>query len=217
MGNLLTWELFSWQRWQSLAAECCVDALINRKLTRRGKCGIKTSTSSLNDHNRERIARKSNFRNLEKLQKEWTESGVNASRATTNKHLQEWSYSSSWTRDSVKNILLGIKKKELDFGLTVENTLYRWKWFSFYFLVLCQGHTVWRKCRGTESKVFEVQCVVSAVCGGLGCHVICWCCSWFYQQKDFRGLHASFCCQTSWRCQYHFPTGLSTSLYCQNS
>lgn len=151
MGNLLTWQLSSWQRWQSLAAECCVDALINRKLTRRGKCGIKTSTSSLNDHNRERIARKSNFRNLEKLQKEWTESGVNASRATTNKHLQEWSYSSSWTRDSVKNILLGIKKKELDFGLTVQNTLYRWKWFSFYFLVLCQGHTVWRKCRGTES------------------------------------------------------------------
>lgn len=91
----------------------------------------------------------------------------------------------------------------------------------FYFLVLCQGpqtyprHTVWRKCRGTESKVFEVQCVVSAVCGGLGCHFICWCCLWFYQQKDFRGLHAFFCCQTSWRCQYNFPAGLSTSLYCQ--
>lgn len=83
MGNLLTWQLSSWQRWQSLAAECCVDALINRRSIESWleveSVVSKGQTSSLNDHNRERIARKSNFRNLEKLQKEWTESGVNAS------------------------------------------------------------------------------------------------------------------------------------------
>lgn len=124
----------------------CIDQYkVNRKLTRRGKCGIKRSTLSLNDHNCERIARKSNFRNLEKLQKEWTEAGVNASSAPMHKYLQEWSYSSSWTRDGVRNIVLGLKKTELDCCLMVQSPLYRWKWFSFYFLVLCQGRTVWRK------------------------------------------------------------------------
>ncbi|KAL0166423.1 hypothetical protein M9458_038267, partial [Cirrhinus mrigala] len=36
--------------------------------------------------------------------------------------------------------------------------------------------------RGTESTLLEVQCKVSTVSDGLGCHVICWCWSTVFSE-----------------------------------
>ncbi len=58
--------------------------------------------------------------------------------------------------------------------------------------------------RGTESTLLEVQCKVSTVSDGLGCHVICWCWSTVFSEVQgqhsripgsFRALHASCCWQ----------------------
>ncbi len=79
--------------------------------------------------------------------------------------------------------------------------------------------------RGTESTLLEVQCKVSTVSDGLGCHVICWCWSTVFSEVQgqhsripgsFRALHASCCWPTLWRCRFHFPTGLGTCTQCQS-
>ncbi len=53
--------------------------------------------------------------------------------------------------------------------------------------------------RGTESTLLEVQCKISTVSDGLGCHVICWCWSTVFSEvqgqhsripESFRALHA---------------------------
>ncbi len=62
--------------------------------------------------------------------------------------------------------------------------------------------TVEEEWRGTESMLLEVQCEVSTVSDGLGCHVICWCWSTVFSEVHsqhshlpghYRALHASFC------------------------
>ncbi len=79
--------------------------------------------------------------------------------------------------------------------------------------------------RGTESTLLEVQCKVSTVSDGLGCHVICWCWSTVFSEVQgqhsripgsFRALHASCCWPTLWRCRFHFPTGVGTCTQCQS-
>ncbi len=79
--------------------------------------------------------------------------------------------------------------------------------------------------RGTESTLLEVQCKVSTVSDGLGCHVICWCWSTVFSEVQgqhsripgsFRALHASCCWPTLWRCRFNFPTGLGTCTQCQS-
>ncbi len=42
--------------------------------------------------------------------------------------------------------------------------------------------------RGTESTLLEVQCKVSTVSDGLGCHVICWC--WSTVFSEVQGQHS---------------------------
>ncbi len=42
--------------------------------------------------------------------------------------------------------------------------------------------------RGTESTLLEVQCEVSTVSDGLGCHVICWC--WYTVFSEVQGQHS---------------------------
>ncbi len=70
-----------------------------------------------------------------------------------------------------------------------------------------------------------VQCKVSTVSDGLGCHVICWCWSTVFSEVQgqhsripgsFRALHASCCWPSLWRCRFHFPTGLGTCTQCQS-
>lgn len=63
-------------------------------MTVRKKWGRKRCTSNRDDYlySLEKIERKSRFKNLGELHKEWTEAGINASRATTHRRLKEMAY-----------------------------------------------------------------------------------------------------------------------------
>lgn len=69
-------------------SQSSVSKHITGKLTGREKCGRKRCTSSKDDCSLEMIVKKSQFKNLKELYKEWTEAGVKASRATMHRRLQ---------------------------------------------------------------------------------------------------------------------------------
>ncbi len=73
---------------------------------------------------------------------------------------------------------------------------------NFAFLWKSGSQSLEEERRGTESTLLEVQCKVSIVSDGLGCHVICWCWSTVFSEVQgqhsripgsFRALHASCC------------------------
>ncbi len=55
---------------------------VNRKLSGRKKCGRKRCTTNRENRSLMRIVKQNRFKNLGELHKEWTEAGVEASRAT---------------------------------------------------------------------------------------------------------------------------------------
>ncbi len=67
-------------------------SILNAKLTGRKKLGRKICTSNRGDSKLENTFKQSQFKHLGELHKEWTEAGVNASRVTTLRHLQEKGY-----------------------------------------------------------------------------------------------------------------------------
>ncbi len=70
-------------------SQSAVSKHVNRKLIGRKKCGRKRCTT--NRENRlMRIVKQNRFKNLGELHKEWTEAGVNASRATTHRRVKEF-------------------------------------------------------------------------------------------------------------------------------
>ncbi len=66
---------------------------VNRKLSGRKKCGRKRCTTNRENRSLMRIVKQNPFKNLGELHKEWTEAGVKASRATTHRRVEEFSYS----------------------------------------------------------------------------------------------------------------------------
>lgn len=88
---------------------------INGKLTGRGKFGRKTCTSNRDDCSLARIVKTSQFKNLAELHKEWTQAGMRASKVTKCRCLQERGYkchiANIWTRDNVRSILPGLRRK----------------------------------------------------------------------------------------------------------
>ncbi len=72
-------------------SQSAVSKHVNRKLSGRKKCVRKIC----NRENRclMRIDKQNRFKNLGELQKEWTEAGVKASRATTHRRVKEFGYS----------------------------------------------------------------------------------------------------------------------------
>ncbi len=59
-------------------SQSAVSKYIHRKLTGWKKCGRKRCTSNRDDRSLGMIIRKSRFKNLGELHKEWTEAGVSA-------------------------------------------------------------------------------------------------------------------------------------------
>ncbi len=105
----------------------------------------------------------------------------------------------------------------------VQSPLFRWK-YILHLICKSRSQSLEEETRDTESMFLEVQCEVSTVSDGLGCHVICWCWSIVFSEVHsqrrhlpghFRALHASFCWQALWRCWFHFPAGLGTCPHCQ--
>ncbi len=74
-------------------SQSAISKHVNRKLSRRKKCGKKRSTTNRENHCLMRIVKQNWFKNLGELQKEWTEAGVKASRATTHRRVKEFGYS----------------------------------------------------------------------------------------------------------------------------
>ncbi len=80
--------------------------------------------------------------------------------------------SHSWTTDSVRSVSTGLKTKRTGLLLSGPKLCSLMKVnlaFPLEIRVPESGG------RGTESTLLEVQCKVSTVSDGLGCHVICWC------------------------------------------
>ncbi len=63
------------------------------KLSGRKKCGRKRCTTNRENRSLMRIVKLNRLNNLGELHKEWTEAGVNASRATTHRLVKEFGYS----------------------------------------------------------------------------------------------------------------------------
>ncbi len=131
----------------------------------------------------------------------------------------------SWTTDSVRSVSPVLKTKTgLDCCWVVQSYVLWWE-SILHFLWKSGSQSLEEERRGTESMLLEVQCKVSTVSDGLGCHVICWCWSTVFSEVQgqhsripgsFRALHASCCWPTLWSCRFHFPTGLATCTQCQS-
>ncbi len=100
--------------------------------------------------------------------------------------------SHSWTTDSVRSVSTGLLLSGPKLcSLMKEIFAFPWKSGS---------QSLEEERRGTESTLLEVQCKVSTVSDGLGCHVICWCWSTVFSEVQgqhsripgsFRALHAA--------------------------
>ncbi len=118
-------------------SQSAVSKHVNRKLNGRKKCGRKRCTTSRENRSLMRIVKQNQFKNLGELHKEWTESGVKASRATIHGRVEEFGYSCHQRR------LNWTKKKNW--------TVAQWSkvLFSdeskFYISFGNQGPRVWRK------------------------------------------------------------------------
>ncbi len=62
-------------------SQSAVSKHVNRKLSRRKKCGRKRCTTNRENRSLMRIVKQNRFKNLGEHHKEWTEAGVKASRA----------------------------------------------------------------------------------------------------------------------------------------
>ncbi|XP_008293500.1 uncharacterized protein rbis [Stegastes partitus] len=96
-------------------SQSSVSKHINGKLSGRDKCGRKRCTSNRDDRSLERLVKEGPFKNLGELHKEWTEAGINASRATAHRRLQEKGYYCHFhSADSMaKNKQKGKKQKNV--------------------------------------------------------------------------------------------------------
>ncbi len=120
---------------------------------------------------------------LESVHQESPRSDVFRKRAT--KHF--------WTRNIVRNILPGLRRKTTVLLLSGPKSSFQMK-VNFAFNLEIRSQSLEEEWRGTESMLLEVQCEVSTVSDDLGCHVICWCWSIvFYQfQSQFSRLSVDF-------------------------
>ncbi len=118
-----------------------------------------------------------------------------------------------WTRDNVRSILPGLKRKRTGLLFSGPKSSFQIK-VHFAFNLEIKVWSLEEEWRGTESKLFEIQCEVSEVSDDFGCFVICWCWSTvFYQVQsqcsrlpgDLGALYASICWQALWRCWFSFP------------
>ncbi|KAL0153025.1 hypothetical protein M9458_051624 [Cirrhinus mrigala] len=74
-------------------SQSAVSKHVNRKLSGRKKYERKRCTTNRENRSLERHVKQNRFRNLGELHKEWTEAGVKASRATTQRRVKEFGYS----------------------------------------------------------------------------------------------------------------------------
>ena len=212
-------------------SQSSVSKQINRAAKGRKRCGRKQCTSNRDNRTLERIVKQSPFKNVGEIHKEWTAAGVSASRTTMHRRMQDIGFS---CRIPCVKPLLNKRQRQKRLAWAKDKkdwTAAEWSKVMFsdesilHFLWKSRSQSLDEERRGTESTLLEVQCNVSTVSDGLGCHVICWCWSTVFSEVQgqrsrlpgsFRALHASCCWPTLWRCRFHFPTGLGTCTQCQS-
>ncbi len=122
-----------------------------------------------------------------------------------------------WTRNIVRSILPGLRRKITGLLLSAPKSSFQMKVNLAFHLEIRVPESGGREERH-RIHVLEVQCEVCTVSDGLGCHVICWCWSTVFSEvhsqrrhlpEHFRALHASFCWQALWRCWFHFQQDLA--------
>ncbi len=87
-------------------SQSAVSKHVNRKLSGRKKCGRKRCTTNRENRRIMRIVKQNRFKNLGELHKEWTETGVKASRATTHTHV-----SRNLATVVVRGVLPGLRRR----------------------------------------------------------------------------------------------------------
>ncbi len=90
------------------SSQSAVSKHVNRKLSGRKKCGRKRCTTNRENRSLMRIVKQNRFKNLGELHKEWTETGVKASRATTHRRVKEFGYS---CRIVDRGVLPGLRRR----------------------------------------------------------------------------------------------------------
>ncbi len=183
----------------------CPSTLIERR--REGKDVVeKKCTSNRDNRTLERIVKQNPFKNVGEIHKEWTAAGVSASRTTTHRRMQDMGFS---CRIPCVKPLLNNRQRQKRLAWAKDKkdwTAAEWSKVMFSdeskFCISFGNQSLEEERRGTESTLLEVQCKVSTVSDGLGCHVICWCWSTVFSEVQgqhsripgsFRALHASCC------------------------
>uniref|UniRef100_A0A9J7YGS5 HTH cro/C1-type domain-containing protein n=1 Tax=Cyprinus carpio carpio TaxID=630221 RepID=A0A9J7YGS5_CYPCA len=143
-------------------SQSAVSRHLSGKSVGRKKCGKKRCTTRRGDRTLRKIVEKDRFQTLGDLRKQWTESGVETSRATVH-----------------RRVLLNQKQRQKRLTWATEKqhwTVAQWSkvLFSdeskFCMSFGNQGARVWRKTGEKEMpKMPEVQCQVPTVSDGLGC------------------------------------------------
>ncbi|KAL0163096.1 hypothetical protein M9458_042492 [Cirrhinus mrigala] len=158
---------------QSLAVHraLCPSTLIERR--REGKDVVeKKCTSSWDNCTLERTVKQNPFKNVGEIHKEWTAAAVCASRTTTHRLMQDVGFS---CRIPCVKPLLNNRQRQKRLAWAkgkMDWTAAEWSKVMFSDE---RSQSLEEERRGTESMLLEVQCKVSTVSDGLGCHVICWC------------------------------------------
>ncbi len=121
----------------------------------------------------ENTVKKSWFKHLGELHKEWTEDGVHQEsprsdifRKRATKHF--------WNRNIVRSILPGLRRKRTGLLLSGPKFSFQMK-VNFVFYMEIKVPESGGRVERHRIHVLEVQCEVSTVSDDLGCHVICWC------------------------------------------
>ncbi len=182
-------------------SQSSVSKHINRGAKGRKRCGRKKCTSNRDNRTLERIVKQNPFKNVGEIHKEWTAAGVSASRTTTHRHMQDMGF--SCRIPCVKPLLNNRQRqKRLDWTAAEWSKVMFSDESKFCISFEIRVPESEEERRGTESTLLEVQCKVSTVSDGLGCHVICWCWSTVFSEVQgqhsripgsFRALHASCC------------------------
>ncbi len=89
-----------------------------------------------------------------------------------------------WKSNIVRRILPGLRRKITGLLLSGQKSSFQIK-VNFAFNLEIKIWSLEEDCRGTESKLLEVQCEVSTVSDDFGCRDVCWCWSiLFYQVQS---------------------------------
>ncbi|KAL0186190.1 hypothetical protein M9458_017860 [Cirrhinus mrigala] len=137
-------------------SQSSVSKHINREAKGRKRCGRKKCTSNRDNRTLERIVKQNPFQNVGEIHKD-------ASRTITHRRMQDVGFSCHIP--CVKPLL---NNRQCQKRLAWAKDKKDWTAAEWSKVILEEAR------RGTESMLLEVQCKVSTVSDGLGCHVICW-------------------------------------------